>query len=151
MIVSILSIVIEWLWTFYNAIKWFENTECSVIQYWNIFLLSKFPFTDTINLEDCRIWKRPSSFLSTTENHSFICSFVSEMTYSYFFYHSKCNYQLLVNKIYLPLGISIWLNVNYIQIVDLMTDFINFSRTNDWYDLASTITLYLQTKQLVSK
>lgn len=44
--------------------------------------------------------------------------------------------RLLFNDIYPPLGISIWLNVNYSLIVDFMLNVINFSQANGWFQLA---------------
>ena len=54
--------------------------------------------------------------------------------------------KFLVDAIYPPLGISIWLNAKYSLLVD-----INFSLTNCRFELAPTITLVSQTSVSINQ
>ena len=56
--------------------------------------------------------------------------------------------KLLLDEIYPPLVISIWLNVKRIFLVEFMLDHIGFSHTSGKFKLLSNLTWVLQTKPL---
>ena len=82
-----------------------------LLQNWNKFVNCD----DADNSQDSReregtIFIYLYHFSKLTNIHTFICSFVSEMTTSCFLLEAHVITTLLHNEIYQPLGISIWLS-----------------------------------------
>lgn len=57
------------------------------------------------------------------------------------------NVNAVLDEIYSPLKISIWLNFNYKKLVDVMIDVANFSLPSCGFELSSNIILVLETHQ----
>ena len=113
-----------------------------------VFFLSTFSFTDTDDSQDIRRIKWNIRlplfhFHPLTNTETFIY-------FIFFLISAHVPTSLLLNEIYAPLGISIWLNLNFTLLIYFISAVINSLLSNVRFELPSTTTLYCCTcKRLI--
>lgn len=111
------------------------------------YFLYRFSFTGIDNSNDSSCKERviliSLSILPAHEHSEFIYGFVPFLSNGTIY-----NYQTVTDEIYPLLGIRFSLDVNFIFLIEFLSDVTSFSKTSGEFEFASTITLLWQAIKL---
>ena len=114
-----------------------------------LFFCSSLSFMDIGYKQEIREWREITLFPSATSTPSQAFKHLRWL-HDIFILAAHIITRLLLLKSYISLGISIWLNVNCILLVDLMLNFINFF-ANCVFEIAMVITRHYKENRYPSE